>query len=52
MDFTVSVFKEKITYIHTVETLKQKGRGKNPLNIRNPMEQWQSTIYSFFFSPS
>ena len=30
-----------------VETLKQKGRGKNPLNICNQMDQWQSTIYSF-----
>ena len=30
-----------------VETLKQKGMGRTPLNICNQMDQWQGTIYSF-----
>ena len=30
-----------------VETLKQRGMGKTPLNICNQMDQWQATVYSF-----
>ena len=30
-----------------VESLKEKYRGRMPLNSYNQMEQWQSTIYSF-----
>ena len=30
-----------------VETIKQKGMGREPLNIANQMESWKSTIYSF-----
>jgi len=30
-----------------VETMKQKARGKKPLNTCNQMDQWQTTIYSF-----
>ena len=35
-------------YLEGVETLQQKNKGKTPLNIYNQLEQWQSTIYSFF----
>ena len=30
-----------------VESLKEKYRGRMPLNSFNQMEQWQSTIYTF-----
>jgi len=30
-----------------VETMKQKARGKKPLNTCNQMDQWQTTVYSF-----
>ena len=30
-----------------VETIKQKLKGRTPLNSYNQMEQWQSTISSF-----
>ena len=30
-----------------VESLKEKYRGRTPLNSYNQMEHWQSTIYTF-----
>ncbi len=35
-------------YLEGIETLPQKNGGKTPLNSYNQLEQWQSTIYSFF----
>ena len=35
-------------YLEGIETLRQKNGGKIPLNNYNQLEQWQSTIYSFF----
>ena len=35
-------------YLEGIETLRQKDQGRTPLNAYNKMEQWQSTLYSFF----
>ena len=35
-------------YLEGIETLRQKDRGRTPLNSYNQLEQWQSTIYSLF----
>lgn len=35
-------------YLEGIETLRQKDQGRTPLNAYNQMEQWQSTLYSFF----
>ncbi len=39
--------KTKRKMLEGVETVKQKCKGKNPLNAFNQMIHWQSTIYSF-----
>ena len=35
-------------YLEGIESLREKNRGITPLNSYNKLEQWQSTLYSFF----
>ena len=35
-------------YLEGIETLREKNRGIVPLNSYNELDQWQSTLYSFF----
>ena len=37
-------------YLEGIETLREKNRGITPLNAYNRLNQWQSTLYSFFDS--
>ena len=35
-------------FLEGIESLREKNRGITPLNSFNQLEQWQSTLYSFF----
>ena len=35
-------------FLEGIETLREKNKGKIPLNSYNKMEQWKSMLYQFF----